>query len=133
MSDADEPVEDGGGYDVDDWERLKPFVGAVAILDDVQARRAVFALDDTDDARPIDMALPQPVIWWEADGEQAAVAVQAESHLGPDGEAMDVLGLILPDGGSAVALLEDVDLVDDTDPVWRRLVAEAVDIGDADV
>jgi hypothetical protein len=78
------------------------------------------------------MDLPQPVIWWEADGEQAAVAVQAESHLGDDGEEMEVLGLILPDGGGAVALLEDVDLVDDSDPVWRRLVAEAVDPGAAD-
>ena len=99
----------------------------MATLDDVQAKRAVFALADTDDPRPIPMDLPQPVIWWEADGEQAAVAVQAESHLGPDGEEMEVLGLILPDGGGAVALLEDVDLVDDSDPVWRRLVAEAID------
>ena len=124
------PDEDGGGFDVDDWSRLKPFTGAVATLDDVQAKRAVFALAETDDPRPIRMDLPQPVIWWEADGEQAAVAVQAESHLGPDGEAMEVVGLILPDGGGAVALLEDVDLVDDTDPVWRKLVAEAVDIDD---
>ena len=129
MTDSDEGPddEDGGGFDVDDWTRLKPFAGAVATLDDVQARRAVFALDDTDDPRPIDMDLPQPVIWWEDDGEQAAVAVQAETHLGPDGEAMEVLGLILPDGGSAVALMEDVDLVDDTDPTWRALVASAVD------
>ena len=93
------PDEDGGGFDVDDWSRLKPFTGAVATLDDVQAKRAVFALAETDDPRPIRMDLPQPVIWWEADGEQAAVAVQAESHLGPDGEEMEVLGLILPDGG----------------------------------
>ena len=56
------------------------------------------------------------------DGEQAAVAVQAEVHLSPEGEPMEVLGLILPDGASAVALLEDVDLVDDTDPTWRDLV-----------
>ncbi|KQW83856.1 hypothetical protein [Brevundimonas sp. Root1279] len=118
--------EDGGGYDADDWSRLTAFTGRVASLDDVQARKAVFALGETDDARPIDMELPQPVIWWEADGEQAAVAVQAESHIGPDGDEMDVIGLILPDGGGAVALLEDVDLVDDTDPVWRRLVEEAV-------
>jgi hypothetical protein len=55
------------------------------------------------------------------------VAVQAESHTGPDGEVMEVLGLILPDGSSAVALLEDVDLVDDTDPAWRQLVANAID------
>lgn len=126
-ADDDLPEDDGGGFDVDDWSRLTAFTGAVAMLDDVQARRAVFALAETDDPRPIVMDLPQPVIWWEADGEQAAVAVQAESHLGPDGEEMEVLGLILPDGGGAVALLEDVDLVDDTDPVWRRLVAAAVD------
>jgi hypothetical protein len=123
----DASEEDGGGFDVDDWSRLKAFIGAVATLADVQAKRAIFALAETDDPRTIQMDLPQPVIWWEADGEQAAVAVQAESHLGPDGEDMEVLGLILPDGGGAVALLEDVDLVDDTDPVWRRLVAEAVE------
>jgi len=122
---------DGGGYDVDDWSRLKAFTGAVATLDDVQARRAVFALGETDDARPIDMDLPQPLIWWEEDGEQAAVAVQAETHIGPDGDAMEVLGLILPDGDSAVALLDDVDLVDDTDPTWRQLVISAVDMSAA--
>ena len=124
--------EEGGGFDVDDWTRLEPFTGAVATLADVQAGRAVFALGDTLDAWPLDMALPQPVIWWDDDGEQAAVAVQAEAHTTEDGEAMEVLGLILPDGGGAVALLEDVDLVDDTDPAWRELVAGAVDPEDAD-
>ena len=123
----EDDAADGGGFDVDDWSRLAAFTGAVATLDDVQARRAVFALAETDAARPLDMELPQPVIWWEEDGEQAAVAVQAEHHVGPDGEAMEVLGLILPDGGSAVALLEDVDLVDDADPAWRDLVARAVE------
>jgi hypothetical protein len=118
--------EDGGGFDVDDWRRLAPFTGRVATLDDVQAKQAVFALSDTDDARPIEMELPQPVIWWDEDGEQAAIAVQAESHVGPDHEVMEVLGLILPDGEGVVALLEDVDLVDDTDPTWRALVDGAV-------
>jgi hypothetical protein len=132
MSDDPEPMdEDGGGFDVDDWGRLAAFAGAVASLDDVQAGRAVFALADTGDPRPLDMPLPQPLIWWSDDGEQAAVAVQAEVHLGPDDEVMEVLGLILPDGSSAVALLEDVDLVDDTDPTWRDLVAAAVDPGEA--
>lgn len=129
--DDDLEADDGGGYDVDDWSRLRAFTGAVATLDDVQAKRAVFALADTDDPRPIVMDLPRPLIWWEEGGEQAAVAVQAESHINADGEEMEVLGLILPDGGGAVALLEDVDFVDDTDPVWRRLVAEAVDPDDA--
>jgi len=124
--------EDGGGFDVDDWLRLKPFTGAVATLEDVQARRAIFALGDTEEARTIDMDLPQPLIWWEDDGEQAAVAVQAEAHVGSDGETMEVLGLILPDGSGAVALMDDVDLVDDTDPTWRDLVANAVDGADSD-
>ncbi len=124
--------EDGGGFDVDDWSRLTPFAGAVATLDDVQAGKAVFALGDTEEARVIDMELPQPVIWWEEDGEQAAVIVQAEAHVGPDGDLMEVLGLILPDGGGAVALLDDVDLVDDTDPTWRDLVARAVDMDGED-
>lgn len=124
--DEDDDLPDGGGFDVDDWTRLPAFTGAVATLDDVQARRAVFALADTIDPRPLAMDLPQPVIWWDEDGEQAAIAVQAEVHGGPDGEAMEVLGLILPDGDSAVALLDDVDLVDDTDPTWRELVTLAV-------
>lgn len=124
--------EDGGGFDAEDWTRLKPFVGAVATLDDVQARRAVFALGDTDDPRPIAMDLPQPVIWWDDAGEQAAVVVQAESHLNAEGEAMEVLGLILPDGDAVVALMDDVDLVDDTDPTWRDLVTNAIDPSAAD-
>ena len=133
MSQNDDALdEDGGGFDVDDWSRLTPFTGAVATLDDVQAGKAVFALGDTEEARVIDMELPQPVIWWEDDGEQAAVIVQAEAHVGPDGDLMEVLGLILPDGGGAVALLDDVDLVDDTDPTWRDLVARAVDMDGED-
>ena len=119
--------QDGGGFDADDWSRLVPFTGRVATLDDVQARRAVFALGESENPAALDMELPQPVIWWDDDGEQGAVAVQAEVHEGADGEPMEVIGLILPDGGSAVALLEDVDLVDDSDPHWRRLVEDAID------
>ena len=123
--------EDGGGFDVDDWDRLAAFTGRVALLDDVQARAAVFALDDTLRPQPIDMELPQPGIWWSEDGEQAVIIVQAETHETEEGEQMDVLGLILPDGGAAVALMDDVDLVDDTEPVWRKLVADAVeDVGE---
>ncbi|HVI33962.1 hypothetical protein [Phenylobacterium sp.] len=124
---ADEDDFEDGGFDVDDWRRLRAFSGAVATLEDVQRRAAIFALGDTEGARPIEMELPQPVIWWsEDDGEQAAVAVQAEAHETDEGETMEVLGLILPDGAGAVALLDDVDLVDESDPVWRRLVEEAI-------
>jgi len=122
--------DDGEGFDVDDWARLKTFTGAVATLDDVQAHRAIFALGDTDESWVIEMGLPQPIIWWEDDGEQAAIVVQAEAHVGSDGETMEVLGLILPDGSTAVALMDDVDLVDDTDPTWRDLVTSAVDGAD---
>ncbi len=117
---------DGGGFDIDDWERLAPFNRTLAKFEDVERRDAIFALGDTANPRLIDMDLPQPVIWWSDDGEQAAVAVQAEAHDTEEGETMEVLGLILPDGAGVVALLDDVDLVDDTDPVWRQLVADAV-------
>lgn len=127
-----EDEQDGGGFDADDWTRLTLFTGAVATLDDVQARRAVFALGDTDDPRPMAMDMPQPVIWWDDEGEQAAVIVQAETHLNAEGEEMEVLGLILPDGGAAVALMDDVDLVDASDPTWRDLVTNAIDTGAAD-
>ncbi|HYE44071.1 MAG TPA: hypothetical protein VEA15_11830 [Caulobacteraceae bacterium] len=124
--------QDEGGFDVDDWSRLAPFTGAVATLEDVQAKRAVFALGDTEEPRTLEMDLPQPVIWWDDDGEQAGVAVQAEAHVSSDGETLEVLGLILPDGEAVVVLLEDVDLVDDTDPTWRDLVASAVGEPDDD-
>ena len=127
-----EDEQDGGGFDAEDWARLRPFTGAVATLDDVQARRAVFALGDTDDPRPIPIEMPQPVIWWDDEGEQAAVIVQAETHLNAEGEEMEVLGLILPDGGSAVALMDDVDLVEASDPTWRDLVTNAIDPGAPD-
>jgi len=123
---------EGGGFDVDDWARLRPFAGALATFEDVERRAAIYALGDTTNGRVIDMDLPQPVIWWSDDGEQAAVAVQAEAHDTDEGETMEVLGLILPDGGGVVALLDDVDLVDDTDPVWRRLVTEAIGVEDGD-
>lgn len=125
--DQDAGSHDGGGYDVDDWNRLQPFAGRVATLEDVEAKVAVFALADTTQPKPIEMPLPQPAIWWEDDGEQAVVIVQAETHLNDEGLTMEVVGLILPDGSSAVALLDDVDLVDDTDPTWISLVESAVD------
>ena len=50
---------------------------------------------------------------------------------GTSGETMEVLGLILPDGDSVVVLLDDVDLVDGTDPIWRALVAGAIDASPA--
>lgn len=132
MTTDDRNDETSGGFDVDDWTRLKAFQGRLASLDDVQAGRAVFALADTVDPRPLALDLPQPLIWWDDDGEQAALAVQAEAHGTEDGETMEVLGLILPDGGSAVALMDDVDFVDDTDPTWRALVTDAIGDAEAD-
>ena len=38
MTMDDQHDEDGDGFDAEDWTRLKPFVGAVATLDD--SRRA---------------------------------------------------------------------------------------------
>ncbi|WP_205598036.1 hypothetical protein [Caulobacter sp. 17J65-9] len=114
-------------YDVDTWRfLLKAFSGRVAKPEDVDSDAAVFALGDTENGRVIDMELPQPVIWWNDDEEIGAVVVQAEAHETDDGEVLEVLGLALPDGETAVAFLDDVDLVDDTDPVWRGLIDQVV-------
>lgn len=114
---------DGKGFTPETWRRIAVFSGRCATPHDVDAQAAVYALGDTWNARPMAMELPQPVIWWaEDDDEHGALAVQAEAHETEDGDTLEVLGLVLPDGGVAVALLDDVDLVDDTDPVWRELV-----------
>ncbi|WP_312126625.1 hypothetical protein [Brevundimonas sp.] len=123
---------DGGGFDFDDWDRLKPFTGRVAMLDDVHAKTAIFALGDTERPYPLDLELPQPAIWWDEDGEKPVVIVQAEAHTNSDDEEMEVYGLILPDGDGAVALSEDVDLVDASDATWRQLVQDYIDPSAAD-
>jgi len=118
---------DGGGFDFDDWDRLKPFTGRVATLEDVQSKAAVFALGDTERPYPMDMELPQPAIWWDDEGEKPVIIVQAEIHTNAEGDEMEVMGLILPDGDGAVALMDDVDLVDETDATWRQLVQDFID------
>jgi hypothetical protein len=118
---------DGHGFTPDSWSTAATFTGRCATPHDVDAGAAVYALTETWNARPLQMDLPQPLIWWDDEDEQGALAVQAESHETDDGETMEVLGLLLADGRTAVALLEDVDLVDSTDPVWRAMVEAELD------
>ena len=113
---------DGKGFDAQSWTGLSTFQGRCATPHDVDQGAAVFALGDTLNGRPLDLPLPQPVIWWNEEEEAGAVAVQAECHETDEGETMEVLGLVLPDGRTAISLLEDVDEVDATDPVWMALV-----------
>ena len=114
----------GKGFDAKSWSELATFAGRCASPHDVDDGAAVFALGDTLNGRPMPLALPQPVIWWDEDDEKGAVAVQAEAHETEDGEVLEVLGLVLPDGHTAIALHEDVDEVDATDPVWAALIEE---------
>ncbi len=120
---------DGRGFTETTWAAVPVFNGCCATPHDVDQSAAVFALGDTLNGRAMpDVDLPQPVIWYDDDDEFAAVAVQAEVHETEDGETMEVLGLVLPDGQTVISLLEDVDVVDATDPVWRALLA--ADLGD---
>lgn len=113
----------GQGFTAADWPNAATFTGLVASPHDVDASAAVFALGDTVNGRAMRrFDLPQPVIWWEEENEFAALAVQAEQHETEDGELMEVLGLLLPDGRTAVALLEDVEVVDGFDEVWITLL-----------
>ena len=121
---------DGRGFTAQTWSALNIFQGRCATPHDVDLGAAVFALGDTFNGKPLDLRLPQPVIWWSDDEDEVgAVAVQAECHETEDGETLEVLGLVLPDGHTAISLLEDCDEVDATDPVWIALVQEAADDG----
>ena len=113
---------DGRGFTAQDWPTLATFQGRCASPHDVDAGAAIFALGDTFNGRTLQMQLPQPVIWYDEDEEFAAVVVQAEVHETEEGEAMEVLGLLLPNGDTAVALVEDVEMVDESDPAWLSLL-----------
>jgi hypothetical protein len=115
---------DGVGFDKDTWAKLRTFRECCATPHDVNDSAAVFALGDTTNGRVIPMELPQPLIWWHDDAQIGAVCVQAEAHETEEGETLEVLGLVLPDGRTAIAFLEDVDLVDATDPIWIALLSE---------
>ena len=119
---------DGRGFTADTWSALRTFQGRCATPHDVDLGAAVFALGVTFNGKPLDLRLSQPVIWRSDDEDEfGAVAVQAECHETEDGETLEVLGLVLPDGRTAISLFEDCDEVDATDPVWIALVEEAVD------
>ena len=123
---------DGKGFTPQTWSALSTFQGRCATPHDVDGGAAVFALGDTLNGRAMNLPLPQPVIWWHEDEEVGAVAVQAEAHETEDGETMEVLGLVLPDGRTAVSLYEDVDEVDPSDPVWAALVMDSDEDGLSD-
>ena len=113
------------GFDAETWRSTSTFHGRVATRADVDAHAAVFALADTFDAAAFEEPLPQPVIWFddEAEEEFAALIVQAESHHTGDGEELQVLGLLLPDGRTVVAFTDDVEEVPGDDPDWLDLIA----------
>ena len=123
------------GYTADSWGGTPAFTGRLAAQADVNDGAAVFAMADTLDPALLDEPLPAPVIWYEdedaPDAGVAAVVVQAEAHGTAEGDVLEVLGLLLPDGRTAVGFGDDVDWVDAADPVWRDLVEDALFSGGA--
>lgn len=120
------------GFTAANWRQAPVFGGRCADPADVESADAVFALGDTFNGRPVDMGKPAPVIWYREEEEFAALVVQAEAHETDDGETLEVMGLLLPGGQTAVALLEDLEMVDDADPVWRALLTADAPEADGD-
>lgn len=116
------------GFDTQSWTSLEAFNSRIATQADVDAAKAVFAVEDAEGSMVVEMDLPQPVIWWAEDGERAAVIVQAELHTleADDDDVSEVYGLVLVDGTTVVVLGDEVDLVDASDPVWQRLTQEEI-------
>ena len=112
------------GFTLESWRAVPTFSGRVAVQADVEAGPAVFATAEPHHAPASVEAWPPPVIWYAAaaDEEFAALIVQAESHQ-TDGEELQVLGLLLPDGRTAVAFTEDVEEVSADDGDWLDLLA----------
>ena len=85
--------------------------------------------------KPLDGPLPQPALWYEDDDNaedeadaaepQAVLIIQAEVHETDTG-ALEVLGLMLPDGATKVGFSDDVDVVEGDDAFWSGLVEEAL-------
>lgn len=120
------------GFDAFTWKLVRPFDGHCATPADVEAARAVFALADTFNGRVMAIAKPAPVVWFGEDEEFAALIIQAEVHETEDGEEMEVLGLLLPNGDTAVALHDDVEMVDESDPAWLSLLDADIEDEDED-
>ena len=114
---------DGRGFTAATWPLAAVFRDAVATPHDVDQAAAVFALGDTVNGRAMRrFDLPQPVIWWDDEDEIGALAIQAEQHGTDEGDTLEVLGLLLPDGSTAVAMVEDVEVVDGFDEEWIALI-----------
>lgn len=113
---------DGRGFNAEDWSDALTFGGRCATAHDVDSGAAVFALGDTLNGRTLDLVLPQPVIWYDEDEEFAALVVQAEVHETEDGDTLEVLGLLLPQGKTVVGFTDDIEQVDAADPVWLSLL-----------
>jgi len=58
--------------------------------------------------------------------------IQAEAHDTEEGETLEVLGLLLPNGDTVVAFADDVDEVDATDPFWVALIEAYDEFDDED-
>ncbi len=119
---TDEPMP---AFTAETWRAAATFSGRIARQADVDAHAAVFALADTVNAVVFEEPLPQPVIWYDEDADQAfaALIVQAESHETDDGQELQVLGLLLPEGRTAVAFTEDVEEVGGDNADWLDLLA----------
>ena len=118
------------GYDAQTWKETKAFTGRCARPEDVEAGDAVFALGDTHHGHPIDMGMPAAVIWYDEEEEFAAVVIQAEAHESQTGEELEVLGLLMPRGRTAVAFMEDVEFVEETDHTWQALLEADLEEGE---
>jgi hypothetical protein len=110
------------GFSAETWRYARTFGGHCATPADVEGAHAVFALGDTLNGRPLAIDKPSPVIWYDEDTEIAALVIQAETHETEEDGSLEMVGLLLPSGETAVAHLQEVEFVDAANPVWLALL-----------
>jgi hypothetical protein len=100
------------------WREVPCMRGALATREDVRAARAVFHVADPANttARPAAMSLPALALWPDPDANnlpRPVVVIQVEH-----GGNRTVAGIRFLDGGNGVCLLEELEMIEETDYRW---------------
>jgi hypothetical protein len=108
-----------GAVDRARWRLVPHMGGTLATEGDVEAGRAVFFLGNVDEtpARPSTMRLPALALWPDPDlgSHRPVIVIQVEVG------QQEVAGIRFLEGGNGVCLLEELEIIDETDRRWRAV------------
>ena len=122
-SEADEVDMKGdlwGPIDLEDWVNTTCMRGRCATVDDVREGRAAFCMANLDEipAWPVDLDLPQLALLKLEEGDERVVVVVIQAE---ESEIQQTVGVRFIEGGNAICLFEELELIDETHPKFLEL------------